>query len=146
MILEKEIHTVIGYDDWLEWAENRTLVQKYGANSLYDLATARFLKDSFSGFMQSPVAMYKGIPLEAKSRAIVGTIEKLLEAKEYIENLKKNDDVFLYEIVFVPATATYMTVDTDTFAPIKLDPPIMSDAFWRISYATLNNEHVLKAV
>lgn len=145
MILEKENHTVIGFDDWLEWAENRTLVQKYGANSLYDLPTARFLKDSFSGFMTAPVALFKGVPLEAKSRAIIGTIEKLLEAKEYIENLKKNDDVFLYKVVFVPATVTYITSDPDTFAPIKLDPPIMSEAFWRISYATLNNEEALKA-
>ena len=138
-------HDIIDFDEWSEG--NDQAVQVYGAqHGFKDLPTARFFKDSFSGFMKSPVAMFKGVPLESKSRAIIGTIEKLLEAKEYIENLKKNDDIFLYEVVFVPATVTYMTVDTDTFAPIKLDPPIMSEAFWRISYATLNNEHTLQAV
>lgn len=139
-------HTIISFNDWIDWNDNQPK-KDYGhqGTGFLDVATAHFLKDSFSGFMTAPVAMFKGVPLEAKSRAIVCTINRLLEAKEYLENLKKKDEIFLYEIVFVPSVVTYTEVNPNTFERFTLDPPMLTEAFWRISYATLNNEEALKA-
>ena len=111
-----------------------------------DIATAHFLKDSFSktnsssGFMTAPIDMIQGKAIEVKSRKCKMTVENILEAKEFFANLNKENPAFLYNVKAQPPQIIYTKLDPETFEPIELDIPEMVEGFWIIRYATLNEE------
>ena len=136
-------NTTVEFDEWLDYAngEGTKMWQNTGTSAFFDIATARYLKDCFAGFVTAPVSSFKGVVLESKSRAIGGTIDELIAAKSYLEELSKKNELFLYQIVFLPAQPTYHKLDPETFEPSPLETPKMSNAAWKIRYAALNNEN-----
>ncbi len=97
-----------------------TWVETMSDQPLIDIGTANFLKDSISGYMTSPVGVYNGKPITAKTRRA----DSILKVKETFNKLNKENPVFLYMVMYQPAGMVY----------------VMSEAFWLIRYATLNEE------
>ena len=133
--------TTVEFNEWLDYAKNLDTTPWNNIKEQFDVDTAIFLKDAFTGFMTAPVAMFKGVPLESKSRVFDGTVDGLLGAKAFLEDLNTKNELFLYQVIFHPATITYRTVDPETCEPVFLDPPKMSNAAWKIRYAALNDEN-----
>lgn len=105
-----------------------------------DIQTAHFLKDSVTGFMESPVGLYRGKPITVKSRKIDVSVDSLLKLKDYLYNLNKDNPVFLHRVSYNPSFMMYKTLDENTLEYVDLDTPKLSEAFWIIRYATLNDE------
>lgn len=103
-----------------------------------DIQTAHFLKDSVTGFMEAPVGLYRGKPLTAKARKIEVSADSILEFKNFLYNLNKDNPVFLYSVIYTPSFMMYRTFDGDQ--TVNLDTPKLSEACWVVRYATLNDE------
>lgn len=135
---------VVDYNSWKEWATSdllyHSIKEVYGGAAMMDINSADFLRNCFTGYMTAPVAMFKGLPLAAKSIKVEGTIDSIIEVKKFFEGLQTNTDIFLYQITFFPSFVTYKQVDMQTFETITLDPPVMSTPYWKIRYAVLNDE------
>jgi hypothetical protein len=107
---------------------------KYDFLSHTNLPAADFLSDipNLAGYMQSPVAEYQGSTLTAYARKL----NNIVEIKD--ELLKLDSKFFLYDIVYHPSLPLFASINTDTFEIERLDNIKMSEAYWTIRYAVLN--------
>ena len=129
--------TIIDYNEWVSYQSNiKTLA---AMPELIDLTAAEYLKECFVGYMKGPVGLFKGVPITAKSKIFNNDLDGILEAKKYLNEHKEIDDLFLYQVLFIPSVLQTRVFDNDTFEFKTLSTPVMSKSGWKIRYASLND-------
>lgn len=90
-------------------------------------------KVKFEGFMQGPVGVFYGLPVEARTRLI----DNPKEFADYCNNT--SNQIFLYDLIFMPNMPQYGTVDADTFESTPFDVPTITTNFgkWKVRYGEL---------
>lgn len=85
-------------------------------------------------FLTAPVNLYNGKVFPAVSR-------KTKDYKDiiniFVEAEKENKNVFLYDLIYFPSHPSFYTLDKNTFSPIILKEPVMSESYWLFRYAVL---------
>lgn len=83
----------------------------------------------FAGFMSGPLAVFHGVPVEAKTRVMDNPIEVV----NYCKNTKNH--IFLYDFIFLPSKPEYYTLNQDTFEQIWKDvPSVVPVGRWKIRF------------
>lgn len=97
---------------------------------IIDTLGMKYLADKVVGFMTMPVALVEGNPITAKT-------VKVYSIKEFKDHIK-DQEIYLYEVLFYASYPAYETVDTETYATTSLkSPEIIVQNYWKIRYATL---------
>lgn len=129
--------TIINYDEWVK--HQSTVKTLATMPEIIDLPAAEYLKECFAGYMTGPVGLFKGVPLTAKSKIFQNDSNGILEAKKYLNDHKEVDDLFLYQILFIPSVLQIRIFDKDTLEFKTLSTPVMSKSGWKIRYAAFND-------
>lgn len=116
------------------WSQSMSHVQSL------DVVAAEFLKESVSGFMDSPVGIHQGKAITAKSRKIDFSLENMLDLEEFFRKLNESNPVFLYQVTYSPERFKYFTLNPETYEREQLPVPEIQRGFWIVRYATLNEE------
>lgn len=126
-------NTVVTFKEWKDQVID-DYGDKYDFLSHTNLPAADFLSDipTLAGYMQSPVAEYQGLTLTSFTRRM-NDIEELKD-----ELLEIDSKFFLHDIIYHPALPQFSTINKDTFEIEKLDKITMSEPYWSIRYAVLN--------
>lgn len=104
------------------------------ASSLRDYQIANYIKPFITGYMTAPVGLLSdNVVLEAKSRRS-DSIEDIING---LHAESETHDIYLYGIWFTPSVPMYVTYDPETFEPVTLDYPRMTDTKFIIRYASV---------
>ena len=142
--LKETENTTINYDEWVKYQSNiKTLAT---APELIDLTAAEYLKEYFAGYMTGPVGLFKGVPILAKSKIFNNDLDGILEVKKYLNEHKESDDLFLYQILFIPSMLQTRVFDENTLEIKTFSNPVMSKSKWKIRYASLNDSATINSV
>lgn len=122
------------FDHWYETKHQHWLEEtpQHFNPMIVDWAGLHYLnsKIKFEGFMVGPVGVYYTVPVEARTR-------KMKDIKEFVDYCNNTaNQIFLYDLVFIPNMPVYAKFDNVTFENIPLDHPYISEDFsqWKVRY------------
>lgn len=128
--------TYVDYDEYKKLIKQIDPTLQEIEHAYRDFQAIDFLieKCDLRYFLTGPVGLYEGKTLAAVSRKIVDYKHIL---KLFVEAEKENKNVFVYELVYFPSYPKFYVMDQNTFNPVVLEEPVMSQAHWLFRYATL---------
>jgi hypothetical protein len=126
--------TTLTWEQWLERVEDMNTKSTMADRSYIDIPSAKYLEPVVAGFMGAPVAVYQGQPVMARTRKV----DDISEFRTYIATLGK--PVILYQTIWCSAWPAFVAMNPDTFEPVAMDPPMITESFWKIRFAIVGAE------
>ena len=126
--------TTIPFEEWETYVTKMNeslsnILQAPLSDMRIDLSGVNYLQSVITAYMTSPVGVYNGHPLEAKTRRV----DDLYEARNELASL--GVPIILYQLIWHPSVPQYVGMDLDTFAPIALEKPGIIGGWWKLRFA-----------
>ena len=126
--------TTLTWEEWLERVDDMNTKSAMNDHSYIDVPSAKYLEPVIAGFMGAPVAIYQDKPVCAKT----ARVNDISEFRTYVANLGK--PVILYQTIWCPAWPAFVTMNPMTFEPEAMDPPMITESFWKMRFAIVGDE------
>ena len=123
--------TTLTFDQWLENVEKMQKLLPSENNTFLDVPSVKYLEPVVAGFLSMPVGVYQGQVLTC--RTIKST--DISEFRTYVANLGK--PVILYQALWCPSWPLFLVANPETFEPVVMDPPMISDPYWKMRFAVV---------
>ena len=122
-LLKFDETTVIDFKEWIDYKDNNTNACKWFVNTF-----------NVDGFMNGPVAAYKGKAIEAKVIKLYDIRDLYVEMNTFRMNESK---FFLYKFEYWNTVDEYYTLHPETFEPKKLAVPRITQSYWQLRYGLI---------
>lgn len=129
--------TILSWEEWLERVEdmNTGELAITDTRSYVDVPSAKYLEPVVAGFMGSPVSIYQSLPVCAKTMKVTD----ISEFRTYIATLGK--PVILNQPIWCHSWPAFVTMNPETFEPVAMDPPMITEPFWKMRFAIVEDEN-----
>lgn len=123
------VEIVDEFEVWKTTSANKNMTYLH-QEALSDVEGVELLSPFVAGFMTSPIALFKGKPVWARTKRV----DDLRDFKREIE--ESNDLIFLYQLHWIPSYPYYRELDASKSEPVVLgDAPHIKNGFWLVRYA-----------
>lgn len=127
----KAASTVDDLDSWKNSSANKNTTL-LGYSIVVDIDGMEMLAPFVTGFMIFPIGAFNGKILESRTLRV----DRIQEFKQYI--IDSNNQIFLYQLHWVPSYPYYKELDAKTSEPtILADGPYIKSGFWLVRYAEI---------
>ena len=124
--------TTVDKTKWIDFLkENPNIPNTF---SDIDIITSEWFVNNVNvaGYMTSPTAI---CDFNGAQYAIFAKSRKVTNFREFLDYVKeRKDQIFVYQIIFVPSSPTCYTIDENTFEPKQLECPMINEGYWKVRF------------